>query len=88
MVHALPSIQLRNVVNNLAVINPYNNKIIKLKTRPTYENTPIEEYILFKERRDMGDSYNDLFTKNVLVDGSILNKLFADDAFKKHTLLD
>lgn len=80
----LPSKRLNEVVSNLAVINPINNNIIKLKTRPGYENVPIEEYEFFNEHRDITNDYSDLFGKSVLIDDSILSKHRAEAIFKLH----
>jgi len=69
---SIPSKRMLEVTNNLAVRNPNNDELIYLKQRPNFEDTPLSEYIEYNEHHDMYYEYEELLTKSVIIDKSLL----------------
>jgi predicted ATP-binding protein involved in virulence len=72
--NSLPSIRIVEVTNNLAVLNPYTGKLIYLKQRPNFEDTPLSEYVSYNEKHDKLHNYQELLTKSVIIDFNLLNE--------------
>lgn len=74
IVNSLPSLRMKEKASALAVKIPSSGELLFLKLRGGFENTPLSEYIEYKEKHELGHNYDEIQGKFVIVDETLIGK--------------